>query len=445
MTDYYMDTDAGSDGDNGSTWALGFLTLKYAHTQMAAGDSLYVQGAAADAYTAAGNHTFLAAGTFKSPTRIIGCADGTTAEPPAAADFTTKSTGPTISTGASAGVMIFDGSATNWGMYVQGIQFDFTASSSRLDNNANGNISYVDCDFDFTTPNGTMNNQAGTNVEFIDCTIAVDYMFPTADGFFTMIGGQANFKNASFAIRNDGNTTQRYIGVDFSGGTPLNITTGGTNNDNTRLMNCRFPASWVLVRDAQTVNGSITAIGCNSTGTLAAASSYQDYEFEDIHGTIDDEATIVRTGGADDGATGAFSYAMAPKTSATLEGTCAFLASPWLRVWTAGGTNTFTVFITNGTGDLNKDEIWCEFLSPNSDDGSDHTLTFDPTVIARSEVSTTIVTDDTASTWVTHNTNKQKFSTGSITTGYTGWVYARVCYAKASGQTVYLDPRIIVT
>ncbi|RKZ99889.1 MAG: hypothetical protein DRQ42_06795, partial [Gammaproteobacteria bacterium] len=175
-------------------------------------------------------------------------------------------------------------------------------------------------------------------------------------------------------------------------------------------------------------------------------SSIQDYRYEDAFGTIDSEATIVRTGGADDGASGAFSYAMTPKADGTLEGSCAALKSPWLTTWVEGGSQTLTIYICNDTAstDYLEDEVWVEFYTPDSGDTAQHDLTFDPTDHILE--SATTITDDTGSTWGAGGNNHQKLSV-TVTTGFEGFAYARLHLAKrqATPDTLYLDPVIVVT
>ena len=76
MAFFYMDTDTGDDGDDGTTWALAKLTLEGLLAVMSAGDTGFVQGSAADDTTA--NRTFTSPGTVVFPCSIVGVVDGTT-------------------------------------------------------------------------------------------------------------------------------------------------------------------------------------------------------------------------------------------------------------------------------------------------------------------------------------------------------------------------------
>ena len=193
--------------------------------------------------------------------------------------------------------------------------------------------------------------------------------------------------------------------------------------------------------------GVTTAVGCSDTTSQAVGSSIQNYQYSDAFGSIVNESTIVRTGGADDDATGLFSYAMTPNASATLEGSGANLASSWMSVWVAGGATTLTVYIANSSAstDYNQDEAWVEFYTPDAGDTAQHDQTFFPAG-ARLLDSSTAITDDTGSTWGTGGNNHQKFS-ATVTTGFEGFAYARLHLAKreASPTTLYLDPAIAVT
>ena len=65
MAFFYMDTDAGSDANDGSNWANAVLTLEALLALMRAGDTGFVQGAAADA--AASARTYTSPGTATNP------------------------------------------------------------------------------------------------------------------------------------------------------------------------------------------------------------------------------------------------------------------------------------------------------------------------------------------------------------------------------------------
>ena len=191
----------------------------------------------------------------------------------------------------------------------------------------------------------------------------------------------------------------------------------------------------------------IEAIACSNATSISDTASVQDYSSHGLHGTVDVEVTNVRTGAADDGASGVFCYAMTPFVNTTLE-SAASLRSPWLSTWVTGGSEIIcTVFIANDGGvDYNVDDVWVKWITPDDGDTSKHDITFDPTGPSKLLDNSTPVADDAVSSWVTA-ANAQKF-VKTFTPGYEGWVQARVHFAKrfaASPDTLYLDPKIEVT
>lgn len=435
MADFYKDTDTGSDANDGTTWALAKLTQEGVFSVMSAGDNGWVQGAAAD--TASIDRTFASPGTIINPCKVIGVVDGTTAEPPTLSDLAV--TLPVISTtGAGA------------------------------DNNHSGSTVY--CNLDISTGDRT-STQLDTNVSFINCKIAqfdrwtmgtqailefINCVYePT--GTSGVVGVSPNSKlshrGGSWVFTAAANLTRilhsgdaEFIGVDLSGLTAPIM--AGISAGRTFIKNCKMPASFTMRDDTSIVAvSSITVISSDDSSSVPVTDSIQDYRYEDIYGTIDLETTAVRTGGADDGASGAFSYAMIPSANSTLESSQATLKSPWMSVWVEGGSNTLTVYIANDSAstDYNEDEVWVEFYTADSGDTAQYDLNFDPDQ-ERLFDSTTAITDDTGSTWGTGANNHQKFSV-TVTTGYEGEVRARLHLAKrqATPDTLFLDPVIEVT
>jgi hypothetical protein len=175
----------------------------------------------------------------------------------------------------------------------------------------------------------------------------------------------------------------------------------------------------------------------------------QDLLIQNEFGSIENEATAVRTNGADDGASGGFSYALTPVASKTAEGAAA-LISPWIYKWVPGGSaQTLTVHIANdGASDFNRDEVWAEFLTVSATDSPEHDLQAEDSGFAQTMLGgATAVTDDTGSTWGTGASNHQKFE-HTVTPGFEGWAMVRVHYQKrftASPDVLYVDPRIILS
>jgi len=455
MATAYCDFEAGSDSNDGSTWTLAELTLQAAITTAGAGGVVYVRRTNAGTPTkdtAAASRTLtIPASTITNPVTIIGCKDGTTAEPPTSSDICVRGTDnlPHFEVTGGGNDLTWAGATTHSTF----IGIEFTSQDRFQSAAVNVNIVFKDCIIHWV---GLFFLDTRTLWRCYNCDLDT-----TNTGANILLRGSARIEqygglwsysaNASTLVSSNTSEGSAYFfGVNFSayGGAGLTLCSNQSNDHPVEFVHCKMPTTYTVSGSdsSQSIHAYVKAIGVSNAASHTNTDSVQDFEYSDPFGDVDIEVTDVRTNGADDQATGAFSYAMAPNASATLEGSSAALVSPWMRVWVAGGSAvTLTVFITNGTADLNEDDIWCEFYFPDSDDSSLHEQVVDPTVAEHSAIgSSTIITDDTASTWATSNTHKQKF-TITDTPGWTGWASARVHYAKASGQTVYVDPRIIIT
>ncbi len=434
MTDYYMDTDAGSDSDNGTTWALAKLTLEGLLAVMSAGDRGFIQGSATD--TAAASRTFTSPGTITNPCILIGVVDGTSNEPPVLSDIAV--TLPKIDCTGLANDITLVGFTAWINLYL--------SISDKLIGTIGITFKMINGKLSLTDETATASNVSWRIIleNTILETSATTGRF--ALGSVLMTGGSLLSTVSASVIDNTGQCTKVFTGVDFSaiGTTPFINSTGGQNQ--VTIKNCKLPSVFNKFGSAPTGGATIEVIASSDTTSQAADSSIQDYEYEDAHGTIDAEFTAVRTGGADDGASGAFAYAMTPSANGTLESSSAALKSPWMSVWVAAGSQTLTIYISNDAGtDYNEDEVRCEFYTPDAGDTAQHDQSFDPAG-ARLFPSTTAVTDD-ASTWGGDGAgNGQRMST-TATIGFEGWAYARLHLAKrqATPDTLFLDPKIGVS
>ena len=438
----HVDLDGG--GSNTApyeTWAKAASSTQTGVTAAGAGGACFVQGAAAD--TAAAARTLASLGTITNPTRLIGVKDGTTNEGVniVASDLLVRGTDTLIDfNNSGAGNDIFvTGSIIFKGIAITSIDrfHPFEADHS---------VTLDGCEISATQIRSTSEGGACRIVDSettLTTTININIIASLIFEGGEILGSVTNLLTQGRSGVLD------FTGVDISGLTVTNLT---GNNTMTQLTfkNCKMPASYTKLGVAYTQDiGFVRLIGCSSnTAAKAATSSYPDYEYEDIYGTVGGEFTIVRTGGADDGASGGFAYAMTPHIDATLESTGATLKSPWLSVWLAGGSNTLTVYICNDTAstDFNEDDVWVEFYTPDAGDTAQHDQNFDP-ADERLLVSSTIITDDTGSTWGTGGNNHQQLST-TETTGFEGEAYVRLHFAKryaASPATLYLDAEPAVT
>jgi len=116
MADIYLSSVDGSDGDDGSTWALAKATLAAALTAAGAGGTVYMDNAHAE--TQASDMTLASPGTAASPTRVL-CVDRTGNPQPPTALATTGA----VTTTGNTKIIFGAGSYT----YYYGITF--TAAS----------------------------------------------------------------------------------------------------------------------------------------------------------------------------------------------------------------------------------------------------------------------------------------------------------------------------
>lgn len=428
MTDFFMDTDGGSSGNGGTSWADAMDTLENLAAKMSAGDRGWVQGAADD--TAAASRTFTFPGTITNPCIVTGVVDGTTNEPPVLADLAV--TLPKVSNTVAGSDLTYAGNTTYINMHFTSI--DRFAPGARQEfigckishgglfiYSTNGLCSLVDCVREPTTTSGEISLQRNAKL--------------------FVLGGSVLFTAAATLVNGSSQGDADHKSVDLSG---LTAQIGGRST----FANCKMPASFTLFSSPPTIVGvSIDVIASDNSSSVPSGDSIQDHQYADPYGTVDAEFTAVRTNGADDGASGDFSHAMTPHANATLESSVASLKSPWMDIWLAGGSNTVTIYIANDSAstDYNEDEVWAEFYTPDVGDTAQHDQTFDP-ADERLFPSTTAITDDTGSTWGTGANNHQKLSV-TVTTGFEGEAQCRLHLAKrqATPDTLFLDPLPEVT
>ena len=447
MAYFYADFDGAGATAPYDTWAKAGQSLGTVVLAMSAGDICFVQGAAADSQATA--YTLDSAGTVGNPIIVIGVKDGTTNTGTGVDvnDIAIRGTDtlPIVQTTGSNSFNLIAGHA-QW----NGISF--VSGSQWRSNNVEATHDFIGCEVSFVGDvllNGEICRHFYTDCELEFNGIGTTDINCTAGAGLRMFGGVITFTGAPDQLLRAGASNVEMTSVDLTGMGNIPIQTGAGVVIKNKFVNCSMPATYTRWSGTPVNSDSaLEMIGCASGSTKGATTSYQEYALETLYGTILNEATAVRTGGADDGASGVFSYAMTPRIDHTVESTNYSLKSPWMAVWLAGGSNTLTVYIANNTAstDFNEDEVWVEFYTPDAGDTAQHDQNFDP-ANARLITSATAITDDTGSTWGTGGNNHQKMSV-TVTTGFEGWAYARLHFAKryaASPATLYLDPKIIVT
>lgn len=447
MANIYVKSTIGSDAFDGSTWLLAKASVDNvdgATSIDAAGDTIYLSQSHAESTAAAVTLAF--AGTNASPTRMI-CGDDA-AEPPTAVATTAS-----ISTTGASNLTI-QGAA-----YIYGVKFNAGSGNSisilSLNNAtaAAAEQTYDNCELAVVSISGSSSVAIGSSSAQLShktsfknskfkfgntaYPITINHTFQWDGG--SIMSGSSTPTVGAFAFGPRGGSGL-VSGVDFS-----NFTSGVhlVKQGSIGLFvfrNCKLPASWT----GNLVTGTILGRGfrvemynCDNADT-----NYRLW-IEDYAGSIKSETTLIRTGGASDGATG-LSWKMA--SSANCSYPAVPLESGEFVIWndTTGSSKTATVEILHDSAtNLTDGEIWLEVQYLGTSGYPLGSFITD----AKADVLTTAADQTTSSaTWTTtgmSNPNTQKLSV-TFTPQEKGPIYVKVIMTKAS-KTVYVDPVITVS
>lgn len=444
MGNIYVRSTDGNDADNGSTWALAKATLAGAAGIDAAGDVIYVSDAHSESSATA--QTIALAGTATNPVRVI-CGDDA-AEPPTAV----SAAGVVATTGASS--ITISGSAYVYGLTIRAGSAANNASITLGSNDAFQ--SYEACVFELgnTNNSGRINiglaNYAGdSRTEFKSCqfklgntgqAVLVFGRVLIAGGAFA--SGTSTPTNGAFNIEASGEWCGLTIeGFDFSNlASTVNLIRANTAGPGIVIIrNSKLPASWTGSLISSTIGKTQTRVemyNCDSSDTNYTLN------IVDFYGSILNEGTIVRTGGANDG-TNSLSWKMTTGSGATYPHS--YLASPEIVRWneTTGSSITVTVEIITDNVTLTDAECWLEVQYLGTSGVPLGSFVTD----AKADVLATAANQSTSSEmWTTTGLTtpvKQKLSV-TFTPQQKGFIHAVVKLAKAS-STVYVDPVLTVT
>lgn len=446
MANIYVRSTDGSDADNGSTWALAKATLTGAAAIDAAGDTIYVSDNHAESSASA--QTIALAGTAASPVRVI-CVDD-------AGDPVTPTTVATTATVTTTGgnAITITGSC-----YIEGITFQI-GSGNNIANfvcATDGSVYILNnCAISLVNTNVSSRVVVGSsNVASTECYAALKNCVlkfgSTSQGLNV---NKCRFEMTGGSIASGGSTPASLIvsvvdtvyatikDFDFSNfGATFNFLASSLSvNGRVDIINCKLPTSWSggVVAGAPTMPSFRASMyNCDS-----GAANYRLW-IETYAGSIKSETTLVKTGGASDGTT-ALSWKLT--TTANANETVAPLITDDMAVWidSTGISKTVAVDILHdSTTALTDAEVWLEidYL------GSSAQPLGTPASDKRATVLTTAADQTTSSaTWTTTgmtNPNKQKLEV-TFTPQMKGFVYARVCLAKAS-YTIYVDPEPVIS
>lgn len=419
----------------GGTWSAPFARMRTAASRMAAGDRLFVRNDHSATEAAAVTITF--PGTLTSPNQVLGV-DSAGALAVGANELTTGNSDIAVS-GC---------------LYIYGIRLDCGSGANspglRFGNSSGGSAEQIvseDCYFAMNATGAfafiylradgaSKGDQRHIRPRFRLGSTTNQYVV-LSGGEMRIQGGQILSGGSSPAALFSLNSARPVMidGFDFSGfSASIDIFSGGFGGGKGILRNCKLPASWT---------GSMFN---NPPASLERAEAYncsdgdQNYKItvEDDRGTMREETTIVRTGGASDGTT-PISWRIATTADASYPSRVFRSPEIFTRIDTVGSPVTITVdIIRDSITNLTNAEVWIEvqYLGNSGFPLSSFITDAKADVLASAA-------DQTASsaTWTTTgmaNPNEQQLSV-TFTPQEAGVAIVTICVARAS-TTLYADP-----
>lgn len=438
MTLRYVRSGAPGAG-TGADWTNAYTTLAAALTAAAAGDTIYVSEDHAESQASA--ITFNSPGTLANPVLVV-CVNHSGSVPPVSADL--RKTATVTATGNSA--IRFNGASTIF----YGIIFTAGNSTGASNITVAGSSSSFNKFIGCSLRIGGSGNS--TKIDMGLATSAAIVLEDTTVSFgssaqWIEIGGYLRWTNTASALLGSSPTNifrwktaaggfLECFGVDLSAagsGTTIVSNTTGDNGARASLIDCKINA-------LATKYATTTAPGALFIDYVRVGSSGANYNMDSVRysGTLTEETTIVRTGGASDGIT-TLSWKIVTNANTTLHN---HFESPPIAIWndTTGSAVTATIQGIWGGGAVpNNDDIWVEVeylgasgspLGSFVNDGKADVLASNAGQAAGS------------GTWGGSTT---KFALDvTFTPQQKGWIYARVKAAKVS-STFYVDPKIALT
>lgn len=424
---WFVRSGAGGAG-TGADWANAFTTLTAANTASTAGggETFWIADDHAET-TGAGAITLTSKGTLANP-NLFYCVDHTVASP-GTGDL--KTTATITTTGANS--MTIGGG----GSYYYGITF--SAGSGAVTNTLTVTPTWIRFEACSLQKGGTT---ATTAAITLGATVSLDMINTTlsfgATGDEARPSGTVLWKNTASAILGTvptlifqafGAVNMLCDGVDFSAAGAGKTIFGYSAGTAVKFVavDCKLGASVTISQTPVQPAWLADAIRLDS-----GATNYTQARFG-YSGTLTQETTIVRSGGASDGTTPVSWKVVATGAARWITPFECFPIAIWNDV--TGSSVTATIEIV-AAGALNNDDVWMEVEYLGS------TLTpqasFANSTKANNLATGSALTSSTA-TWASSPGNAQKMSV-SFTPQMKGLIYIRVYVGKAS-QTVYIDPR----
>jgi hypothetical protein len=430
---YYVDSTA-TGSASGADWANAFTTLAAGLAAATTNDVIYV------AHDHAETDGSASLSLTTKTVRII-CVDSAGSVPPVSADLRTSAR--IIRTGANSITI----AGTNINTYWYGITFEAGtgATNANLVIGASGQRNYFkNCTFKKlgTTGSGTAIQIGGTGGHTVwdNCTLefgaATDALSVTTELIWinTPASAVAGATLTTGLIAPSTSAIVHIEGVNLSalGGTSTVVRTVG-QKCSVRLKDCQIGVTPTLASAPSVPYAVYDFIRVASADDNTAIARYT------YGGTLTQETTCVRTGGASDGTT-TYSWKVVPTASNNI--VWAFECPP-ITFWneTVGSAITLTIegYWSGGAVPTTAD-IWMDVECLGT--ASEMLGTFTSNGIADVLASGTNHTSSTES-WGAGGTTKFKMST-TITAQEKGPVSVYIKYANVT-ETVYIDPKIVVS
>lgn len=443
MASYYIYSGAGGTA-NGTSWANAYTSLATAFSGKVAGDVFYV---AHDHAESAAGVTLTSTGSVSNPSKVI-CVNRAGSVPPVSAD---RRATATITASAANNLSIAGSTHYDGIIFIAGTGASSSASLI-LGSVANTSLRFDNCSLRLGIAAATNSQMllaggsqslGGFYLELNNTTLS----FADASDNIAM-AGIVKWRNTASALLGTVPTTLfvptssrggslECAGVDFSAaGSGKTLISGVVTPQGyiVRFLDCKLNASVIKESTPMVSQGTIAIdfVRSGSTGVNYAVHRAL------YSGTLDEETTIVRTGGASDGTT-PIAWKIITNTTSTYS--LPFECPP-IAIWndTTGAPVTATVEGVWGGGAVpNDNDIWVdvEYLadasSPQASFVNDGTVDLLATAAAQTSSS---------ATWG-GSTTKFKLNV-SFTPQQKGWLYARIKCAKPS-STFYVDPLVTLT
>jgi len=438
----YVSSVDGVESDSGATWALAKASIQQALLVSAAGDTIYVDNAHAG--TTNGSYTLTSPGTSANPVLIL-CANRASGEPPTAS-ATTATSAMTLSSGtiAFAGYAYCEGITFKSGSGANSAVLGWTATTPWW-------WKYKNCGFHLNTTSatasmsigGTGTATDGAKLQFENCVFtygAVGQVLYLRGAIFEMRGGSlAGTAPTTWFLTATGNSGWAELrGVDLSlMGSGKNLVNIGIDSYNKiDFANCKLGSSVNITTGAVTGQGGmqVRAVNCDSSDTTVR------YFKQTFQGTITHETTVVRTGGASDGAT---SVSRKMVTTADSKFFSPLVSDDIVIYNTSTASQTLNIAVVTDGVTLTDFDASVEVEELGTSGFPQSVFINDATadILATPANQTT----DATSVWTTVGLSApvQQQLTVTYTPTKAGVIYARVRLAKPS-TTMYFDPLAII-